>query len=1418
MSAYSIVLSNDGNTAFVSLTRSGNLKIIDVSNIESPTVVNTMKLRPVDFPFLGKFLSLSPDGKTLFASNMHRLEIIDISDLEVPILLGELEDEVMTKRLSPIRGITLEYRVSMALSKDNQTLYVGGLGLQIIDISDLRKPRIFSSNSTLLERETDKLYRTEIALSSDREILYLANGTLGIYNISNPRILRPIGSYSLSSSYFISSVFLSKKLKIAYIAAFIPDGETIYEKIDISDLAKPVRLASYNLNHKSPRAPYILGLCGNENLAFILVYKDYFYQEVGVFHLTKGEFRLEAASLIIRTTSLVILPDESNIMIAQNAARFMAVELFAAYPNKRIFSFSNNSIGHLTTRTDVPITSNILFSDGNTLLTKRGDSFNSKYIFELVNVSDYSNPTLLGSFEEKNDLRNVKLLEQAKRAVIFFQWSGLSLFDLSDLTQPTLIGKFSLSTSFASVLDAHFSSDAKRGFVISTDNQRLWMLWIIDFSEATDFQNGQVLKEIDFADSIEKVLLTKNNNILLLLGNKITVFNVTDLHKPFQVSTIFADQDGEATSVKSAALSSDEKTLFARVYINSRYCLKIYDVRDFSAIRPLGELTLPSVPVSQDKDLIFSSDEKTAYLGTTGGYLLAINISNRTSPFVQGTFYLPDVSDLRAVQLAKDDKTLFYAVNNTLRISSLAVPHTLYLDTESVRLGQKYSETVSLFKLNKTSQEYGMFGDSHKFIKASLFEIKINPSKRAPDCTYLPLPYWMSFDKENQIFTVEPKKQQNLGTYTFYSAFSTKLPENAFKDLSLPENTNDEDLITMLISQGFMDNQMYLTSNFGSYGDFRIPKEFVSIKKELFSTLKQYYFETFTMFDIFPSLDVSCREDKISINTLSYNSIRVEIRLLDKQHKFVNKQYASIKPVITENQIILEGSQKEINNALELLVINLDKGSEKCDGTIAVWDHLNPTVTKSLLNIAKFFKINQVPQVQIPIQQQIDSHNVYTGTYFTINFKNGTFIDTWNNDLSFELVNGDSGKSLPAWISFSNMSLRGTPPEEITWSGMKFDLIVKNEFKETQVPFVLNVKLSPGFVLKLLLRYSPYILTMIGLIVYANKIYNIVAKKRYRYPKDFYIKVGEEITSREISPFVFIRQEKAESKVIMEYLQEILNEKIGKKFKNNTEFASYFVENNRIDKQRLEKRVEEILIEAPEKIVDQLDLYSKGSETSKTLIIQLIFNQLTFWLLDSDIETKKFFDIMKSNWIDLVEWDSSGMCCQIRENRLFEFLLEADLESNGPKEKTDGYRKMKENDTIHVELLKDAILAHALGSQSIDYLAIRAHIVVKEKLGKNKLKELIKLDLENVNFSDKGKMGYGMYYKIQNDVLSFYGVAEEKFANKTIVVQITDIRHRILNEIWIRGVAKGREKYGNHGSLAPETNENIARGNHYEVY
>jgi len=40
-----------------------------------------------------------------------------------------------------------------------------------------------------------------------------------------------------------------------------------------------------------------------------------------------------------------------------------------------------------------------------------------------------------------------------------------------------------------------------------------------------------------------------------------------------------------------------------------------------------------------------------------------------------------------------------------------------------------------------------------------------------------------------------------------------------------------------------------------------------------------------------------------------------------------------------------------------------------------------------------------------------------------------------------------------------------------------------------------------------------------------------------------------------------------------------------------------------------------------------------------------------------------------------------------------------------------------------------------------------------------------------VNFSDRVKMTHGIYFKFENDVLSFYGV------DQTIVIQITTKKH-----------------------------------------
>jgi len=287
MAASHVILSKDSKTAFVSLDRSGGVKIVDVSDLENPVVVNSIKLIPVESPFIGKTLMLSDDYKTLFASNMHRLEIIDVSNLETPVILGQFEDENITNMLQDRRftNYVLDYRVSMASSKDGKTIFIGGMGLQIIDISDLKKPILISSDSEKLT--DDNLLQTQIQISQNREKLYIVNdSSLHIYSANNPKSLILLESHSVLN-YSISSVVLSKKihLEVAYIlgrAANRAVQGVIFEKINISDPAKPTNLESYPFKYHTNGHPSFLGLALDENVAFIQVWDGLISQDVGI--------------------------------------------------------------------------------------------------------------------------------------------------------------------------------------------------------------------------------------------------------------------------------------------------------------------------------------------------------------------------------------------------------------------------------------------------------------------------------------------------------------------------------------------------------------------------------------------------------------------------------------------------------------------------------------------------------------------------------------------------------------------------------------------------------------------------------------------------------------------------------------------------------------------------------------------------------------------------------------------------------------------------------------------------------------------------------------------------------------------------------------------------------------------------------
>jgi len=137
-----------------------------------------------------------------------------------------------------------------------------------------------------------------------------------------------------------------------------------------------------------------------------------------------------------------------------------------------------------------------------------------------------------------------------------------------------------------------------------------------------------------------------------------------------------------------------------------------------------------------------------------------------------------------------------------------------------------------------------------------------------------------------------------------------------------------------------------------------------------------------------------------------------------------------------------------------------------------------------------------------------------------------------------------------------------------------------------------------------------------------------------------------------------------------------------------------------------------------------------------------------------------------------------------------------------------------------MDLLKDMIEAYALRNQHVQYAARRAHIIVKEKVETNIFMEFLKMDFKDINFSDKGKMGYGMKYKIEDDKLLFYGVPKGRFEGKTMIVQITSKKNRILKELWFYGVSKDICSSNDKEKIQEisEKIENEARGKQYEIY
>ena len=1398
-----MILSKDRRIAYVTLDLYGTLKVVDISDLQSPFVIGTLNLESSTYSYRVKNMLLSSDEKTLYASNSRDLEIIDVTDPSSPKLISLTKSEIFVDK---IYGFN---KNSLAVQERTKTLYIGGLGLQIYDISDPKKPALLKAVTNDQERALTPT-RNEVCLSRDEEVLFVANGTLDIYNISNPKDMKLLHSLHIASSP--RSILLSEDSRTALLVGVTDyPYDVVFEEMDISDYNSISVLKTIKLGYQSFYSPYFLAVSPNKSKIFIYATFNSKNDDVLVFDRVKQTTIKNGKSLVESPQAMNFSPDGKTLITASNG-QFMTIELFLDYPNSRIFSesldnfVSNFSLPTKCSKMQISHDGKYLFI----LRTLTEDYLSDDQIFEIWDIKSTNESRFISSYKWEEAIKQIYLTKDSETAYLIGD-NSLLVLDIKDRSSINVKKTYNAFDNKQKFLHFTTSLDEKTGFLLSStyEEEKVGYLSSFDLSQ-TSLSTIQVSVKLDteFKLPNSKLIVKDDKALIIILQGGFLMYDISNLDSPTQIASLPFGLNEQEPDTFSPVLSPNKKTLYIETADKTEvHKLRIYDVSISASPQLISEKDLSKRRRHAYRPgLALSPDLKSGFIYQENS-LLRLNLTNSKDVKVSGIvpLFSDKTKQVSNFLISPDGQTIYASVGKEISIINMNIKYTLFLKQEKFLLGEKYSGKAAILKLTGASDYNLVDSESYKITKLSLLGINIVTNNLSAEVTTSSLPSWISFDRESDSLTVEAKKQRDIGAYTFHSAFSLKIPRDAFKDLDV----SSRDLWAWLISLNYVDNELFLTANFGSEDNFFLPEKFENSTREIYAILKQFYFETCTGFEIASSLKFEVKKNALAVSTLSTNNLKVEIKLEPKslsEAKFVSRSYGSLLPMLKDNnktKIALEGTIKEIDTALNAIIVNFENGT-LCDASIVLNDGFNPQVLWELKNISRYFKANKHPYVNSlakTVQEQIDSADILTGTYFTFPFAEDTFGDEYAEHLNYEIVKANNKTAFPSWLSLDRLTLKGTPPEEILGRDIDLILIAKNEFKQERVPFKLRIRLSSVFLLKLLMRYSPYILTLIGLFVSANKIFNILKKRDYKHGKEFYVGVGEEISANVIFPISFIKEENKQSQLVLKQLM----------LRGNVNVTE-FIDPSRqiIDKEKVISAIKETIQSMPINNRNQITLYPNP------IIDQIIVNKFIWMQFDSkaEVKTRELFEDLRAYCLEVVERDSSGfIVSQSKLNRLIKKVQMPPVERNETLEES-----LIIHDSIlpgvNINLLKDAILAFAFENHSLDVAPLDIDISLKQKVPSNALFRLLKLDLRDVHLNDKNKIDYGINYRTINDKLAFHGTVQDYFKGKTLVVQIKNLHQRIMKEIWIHGVSNDFQR----DEIFMIRGEQEARGQGYEIY
>ena len=1216
---------------------------------------------------------------------------------------------------------------SLALSSDDKTLFIlTDENLQILDVSDLKSPRNISVTTTLNGKDKLILSPDDKSLMIDLEY---------IVDVSDPTnlVINPskILSYAKMSIFSLDSraIFMvtETELQIATVySSFLPDQQLSYTLFNLNTQDIPLNSSSLDV-----------AVSPDGSTAYVVCREG-----VEIFEIVNDTVLLYK-DRILETSypKKILLSQDGKTAFVTTDVQMLVVNL----TDKMVLSY----IDRLEYD---PYEEFALSPDGTTIMIGR----------YTVNVTDLRSPGQPILFL-KPDLDEADIIAMNWEIIVVASTDNVfSVYNISNISSPNLIYKGTTLNTDDSILDVAISPDNQTLLINTyTDSGRQNLLQIYNISDPSKiaFLSTTTIcvnQEVQIPGSMLSCI--NSNTVIISCPSNVLIMDTADPFNPFILGFVPVSFDLWASLVYNHLSDSGILLIFVADPSN---ILKV------AAFKPQFIVEMPNPNVFYGEE--FNNRLMLLQKNTVGRYTL----SSEDYRFISFSLYNVTMDSGISTPMYTTLPTwiTFNKVNGALRIQP----------TLQQSIGAYY--TYCAISTQVMSQEFASIGEG------------IDP-----------------VDLAYTLASVGYIDDERYLTSTF----------NPNKTLLLPTQYNSsEKLIRDVLTGHYFDG---------------IQRFSVKSLLSLLPNKTNIAIVSPSQFTVSASLSLSeypgHRIQRCQFVEQSPTGLTPSF-----QHNFTT--------------IHLEGFLTEVNDALANLIINLDDRKTPCNGTFTVLDGMNYPLTEVVPNVSNYFTKNRAPSLKSTtiLQKQIDNAPpVYTETYFTIVLDESIF-DGDNLSLNLELLSTDL-ESWLAVTNLALSGVPPEPYWPYFWpSTYEVAIRVTNQYKSIDTTFTLTVYLSTAYFLKLALKVLSAIGLWVYFYfifnIFAKRLYrdprNWILRTHEEVTPHKLFPIAFIGAALKESSFILTKLRKEISKDLG--LRSASKQQLLEYFTNPADA--------KLDTDKLFHAIQSVVSELPISLTHKVEQYRPGVSSKRDLINQLILNEMVTYQLSTKEEeqTKHAFDRIKNTWTDLVqinesqlwqfsidqakldsELESRGIYAESKhqkEEDMLELAINASdqISSMNRKSYTKNLHSSSSNEglqesdlidtkglrvelvdrsrdakaitarssQVNMSLLQHALVAHAFKQQHLNADVAFVNILSKEQMNKstcvpNFLARFLKLDLQSLLFRKGYKIGYGIRYKIVDDVLRFSGVVDGSMKNKTVVIQIVKKRGMILREIWVKGV------------------------------